>query len=115
MLKLINLVLSFALELCLLAAFGYWGFQQDVGPVSKILLSLGIPLAVAVIWGIFLAPASKNRLPGVARSLLQILLFGLAVSALYSIRLAGPAVILGSLFLLNKVLAIVWGQDQLST
>src|SRR5689334_23481657 len=51
-----NLGLRFLLELCMLAALGYWGFQAGDGPVLKIVLGLGAPLLAAVVWGLFIAP-----------------------------------------------------------
>lgn len=114
MAKVANLALSFVLELCLLAAFGYWGFKTGTGLLQQILLGIGIALVIATIWGIFLAPASKRRLPGVARLLLKTVLFGLGVSALYASGRAGLAISLGMAFVVNSVLAILWGQERLS-
>ena len=115
MAKSANLALSFLLELCLLAAFGYWGFKKGTNLPVQILLGIGVPILIAIIWGIFLAPASKRRLPGLARLLLQIVLFALGAGALYSAGSTGLAIMLSALFLLNRILAILWGQERLST
>ena len=80
--KSANLALSFFLELCLLAALGYWGFTTGSG-AARYLLCLGIPLLAALTWGIFMAPASPRRLRGLAYQVLGLMLFGLAILALY--------------------------------
>jgi len=55
-LKSANLALAFLLELCMLAALGYWGFITGESSVSRISLGLGAPLLAAIIWGTFLSP-----------------------------------------------------------
>ena len=60
LLKSANMALSFLLELCMLAALAYWGFQHEA-LILKIILGVGVPLAVVVIWGVFLAPRSARR------------------------------------------------------
>lgn len=58
-LKLLNLALRFLLELCLLAAVGYWGFKTQSGLLMKILFGIGLPVLIAVLWGTFLAPGQS--------------------------------------------------------
>jgi hypothetical protein len=43
-----NLALAFVLELCLLAAVGYWGFHVQASTALQIVLGIGAPLLVAV-------------------------------------------------------------------
>jgi len=45
------LAIRFGLELCALAALGWWGFSVGDGVVSYV-LGLGAPVAAAVAWGI---------------------------------------------------------------
>ncbi len=42
-----NLALRFLLELCALAAVGYWGLETGRGPIAKVGLGIGTPLAAA--------------------------------------------------------------------
>ena len=63
-LKSINLAVRFLLELCVLAAVGYWGFKTSSGWFLKILLGIGAPLLIAVIWGMFGAPKANLQLHG---------------------------------------------------
>jgi hypothetical protein len=105
-----NLALRFLLELCLLAAIGYWGFNAVQGRVLQIVVGLGAAALVAVIWGIWLAPASSMRLQGGPYVVLEVVLF---VAAVAGLALAGQPVlawILGALALVNGILLAVWQQ-----
>ena len=44
----LTLLVRFLLELCLLAALGYWGFETGDSAVAQWLLGLGAPVAAAV-------------------------------------------------------------------
>ena len=108
--KSANLALSFLLELCMLAALGYWGFVTGSGPVVQGLLCTGLPIGVAALWGVWLAPASPRRLSGPAHLAAELILFGLAIAALFA---AGQA-LWGALFLavyaINVSLRLLWRQ-----
>lgn len=106
--KSLNLGLAFLLELAMLAAFAYWGFHTGSTTLTRLLLSVGVPLIVAVIWGLFMAPKARRRLRGGAYQLARIVIFGLAAAAL---ALAGApivAIVFVILFLLNTILLYVW-------
>ena len=105
-----NLALSFFLELCMVLAYGYWGFKAGNGLVMQLLLGIGGPLAVIVIWGIFLAPASKQRLQGVPHWSLEIILFVAAIVALFVAGQPNWAMIFTVLYSINVVLRLVWRQ-----
>ncbi len=110
MIRSINLLLRFLLELCILAALGYWGFQTGQQTIAKIGLGIGAPLLAAVVWGIFLAPASSRRLREPWRSILELVVFGSAIAALYSTGQRSLAVAFGLIYVINKVLLVVWRQ-----
>jgi Protein of unknown function (DUF2568) len=109
-LKPINLALAFLLELALLAAFGYWGFQSGGSTLVKILLGIGLPLLVALIWGIFMAPNSARRLQGGAYLALKAVLFGLAVAALMAAGRTTLGVLFAIVVVINTILLFIWGQ-----
>jgi hypothetical protein len=109
--KALNLALAFLLELCLLAALGYWGFRVGSGGIARIMLGVGAPAVVIVIWSIFLAPTSSRRLRDPWLLLAKIVLFGAATAALYVAGRPIPAGILAALFVVNSILAVVWGRD----
>ena len=78
-----NLALAFVLELCALAALGYWGARTGDGPVVKTVLGIGTPLLAAVLWGLFAAPRAPVSVPA-ARLGAQLVVFGSAAAALYA-------------------------------
>jgi hypothetical protein len=59
-----NLAVRFLSELCVLAGQGYWEFRTGTGLFVKIVLGIGAPLAVALVWAAFGAPASEMELHG---------------------------------------------------
>ena len=84
----VNLILRFLLELSALCSFGFWGWIHGSG-LSKILLMLGIPLSMALVWGIFAVPADPSRsgnapfpVNGLVRLTLEWAIFFLAFLAL---------------------------------
>lgn len=109
-LKLINLGLAFLLELAMLAGFAYWGVRSGQTTLMKVLLGVGIPLLVAIIWGIFMAPNSTTRLRGAVFLGVKILLFLLASVALYMAGSRVPGILLAVIFALNEILQYIWHQ-----
>ena len=80
--KMGNLAAAFLLELCALAALGYWGFQVGDGALAKVALGVGAPLLTAVVWGLFIAPRAVVTVPYAINQVLRILVFSLAVASL---------------------------------
>ena len=109
-LRSINVAVRFLLELCMLAIFSYWGFRTGDRTLTKMLLGIGSPILFAAIWGLFLAPKSAHRLPDPWLLLLELVLFALATLALYDTGQVALTVAFGAIYLLNKILMIVWRQ-----
>jgi hypothetical protein len=108
--KIINLALAFLLELCMLAALGYWGFTLEQGLAVRTAAGLGAPLLAAVIWGLFLAPKASTPLREPFRLLVKLILFGLAVAALYAAQRPWLAAVFALLLAINTILLYVWEQ-----
>ena len=100
-----NLALAFFLELGVLAALGYWGFQTGQGTISRIALGIGAPAVAIVVWSLFGSPQAMWHLDGIFRLLLELAFFGSAAVALFAAgqHVLGEAFAL--LFVLNIVLA----------
>lgn len=108
--KLLNLGIRFLLELCILVIFGYWGFKTGSSTLIKFLLGLGSPILFAVVWGTFLAPKSSMRLGEPWLFLLELVLFALTIWALYSTGKVNLTAAFSVIYVLNKILMIIWKQ-----
>lgn len=110
-LKLLNLGLRFLLELCLLVIFGYWGFKTGSdNTFLKFLLGIGAPVLFAVVWGVFLAPKANIQIGEPWRLILEAVIFSLACWALYSTEKTNLAFAFGVIYLINKILMVIWKQ-----
>ena len=85
----INLGVRFVLEIGALAALAWWGRQQASG-VWRYVLTIGIPLLAAIVWGTFAVPDDPSRsgearvpVPGLVRLIIELAVFGLATWALF--------------------------------
>src|SRR6476619_5377508 len=104
-----NLALKFLLELCALAAFAYWG--APTGPTAvNVLLGIGAPLAMAVVWGPWAAPKAPRRLAGAARITLELSVCALAALAWVAAGAPVVAAIFAALVVANAVLLSVFDQ-----
>jgi hypothetical protein len=82
--KWIILLVFFLVELAAIFAYGYWGFHIDRGWILRIVLGIGTPLLVAVIWGMFVAPKASHPVSNPVKALIQFAVFTVAAFALYS-------------------------------
>jgi Na+/melibiose symporter-like transporter len=107
--KALNQGLAFLLELALLAALSYWGFQLDASTAVQWLAGLGAPLALAAVWGLVAAPKARRRLPPRQLIVFKLVVFALGAALLYSAGEQGLAIALGALALINIGLSSAWG------
>jgi hypothetical protein len=75
----LNLTLRFACELAALAGVAWFGW--GVSPV----LGAVFPLVVAVVWGLWIAPKARRRLPDPARFVVELVVFAVATAAFSSV------------------------------
>lgn len=108
--KNINLALRFLLELCMLIAFGYWGFRIGSTLPTKIGLGIGVPIVVIVIWGAFVAPNAAVHLSEPIPLILGLLILLLAAAALIMAGQRTVGIVFGVIVILNAVLMLVWRQ-----
>lgn len=109
MLKSLNLALAFFLELAMLAALAYAGFQLD--GALRFVVGIGAPLLAILIWGRFLAPKSTTRLTGWAYLAAKFTLFGIAAIGLALVGQTALAVVFIVVSVVNQVLLAAWGDD----
>jgi hypothetical protein len=88
----INLAVRFILEILALVAFGAWGRAQFQGALGLILMIL-FPLLAAAAWGTFNVKGDPSRsgkapvpVPGIVRLLLELIFFGSATWALFTLN-----------------------------
>jgi hypothetical protein len=104
-----NLAVRLLCELGLLVALAVWGFHAGSGLAGDLVLGLGAPMLAAVIWGLWVAPASRRRLADPARLVMEVLLFAAGVVALaaagYLLVAVGFAAVVAANIILDRVLA----------
>jgi len=94
----LNLAVRFALELAVLLAVGLWGWRVGHGWLQYV-LALGLPLAVAIVWGVFRVPGDPGpapvATPGILRLVFELALFAFATWALYDIGALPACLVFG--------------------
>ncbi len=109
-LKTLNLAVRFLLELCMLAAVGYWGFKTQSGWAMRIILGIGLPILLVVIWSLFVAPKAAYPLCGIPPMVLSLILLGSGALALFASGRADLGWIYAIILIVNQVLLVVWKQ-----
>lgn len=106
----INLVFRFILEMVVLLGLFLFGVSVSDQLIVKILLGIGLPLIAVAVWGAFVAPKARRRLPDPQRLAVELGVFG---SGVLAFALAGNlilSVLLGLAALISLVLMFLWGQ-----
>jgi hypothetical protein len=114
----INLAIRFILELLALTIMGIWGWRKGGEEWWRFLLVIGIPLAMATIWGVFAVPDDPSRsgnapvvTPGLVRVIIEFIFFGIAIWALFNLGNVKMSLIFGVVVLLHYALSydrILW-------
>jgi hypothetical protein len=63
-----------------------------------------------VVWGLWMAPRARNRLTEPLHLIAELLIFGLALAALYAAGRPRMALVFGLVYVINVVLRYAWGQ-----
>lgn len=108
--KSLNLVLAFVLEVCLLAAIAYWGWQLDATTGVRWCVAIAAPALLALAWSLFAAPTARQRLSRTPLIGFKLVVFTVGAALLYSTGSHALAVLLEALALGNLGLATVWDQ-----
>lgn len=108
------LTLWFLLELAAVGSAAYWGWTQHDG-ILRLLLAIGVPLVLAVLWGTFRVDDGPKKapvaIPGFLRLLLELAVFGTGVVLLYAAHQTNAALIFGGLVVLLYVMSydrVIW-------
>lgn len=108
--KSLNVGLRFILELTLLFVFAYSSYHIFEHIFVRWFLAIALPIAVASIWGYYIAPKSQHILSMPWRSLVVIALFSLATILLSKASQGRLAIYFISVFAVNELLIILWKQ-----
>jgi len=109
--RLINLLVSFLLEMGLIILAALWGFQQGESSLMRYVLVIAVPAVIILLWGIWAAPKSKRRLKNPARTILKLAMMTLAVFFSYATGHRGWALFFAVITILNVSLAYLFSQD----
>jgi Protein of unknown function (DUF2568) len=104
-LRLVNDVLAFLVELAALAAFAWWGAETGGGLVAGLLLGIGVPLAAAVVWGLFASPKAQVKLPPTGVLAVKGLVFFMALICLDLVGHRTLAILFGVIAAASTVVA----------
>jgi hypothetical protein len=85
MYRAVVLFAVFLCELLALAAFAWFGFALDAPVWLRALAGFGLPIAVAVVWGLFAAPRARFALPGKAVVAIKSAVYVLAALAVVAV------------------------------
>jgi hypothetical protein len=107
-LRAANDALRFFLELSALAAVAYWGWSEGGG--ARWILVVAAPLAIAVVWGRWMAPRSNHRVRDPWRLVIELFVFGAAVVALLAADQARLAIVLAAATALHLALTFALGR-----
>jgi archaellum biogenesis protein FlaJ (TadC family) len=80
------LTVRFLLELAAFGALAWWGIRSGETMAVKVLLGAGAPLAMAVVWGAFIAPKASFAVPAPVHLALQLTVLAAAAGALVAIQ-----------------------------
>ncbi|MFT4025153.1 MAG: YrdB family protein [Flavihumibacter sp.] len=111
MLKQVNQVIVFFLELLMLYAVGHFGYFRAGGGWPSVLLAVVLLGLVIAAWAYWAAPKSAHRLHSPWQQLLRINLFVLAAYLLYTSGQTTPALVLGAGGLLTQMISLFVEKD----
>jgi cytochrome b len=107
-----NLALRFVLELAALAAVGWWGWRSGGSTLGRVALAVVLPVAVAVVWGLFIAPKARFHVSKPVWYGLQVLIFGAAALALASVWTPVAGIALALIVVANTTLLAFAGERR---
>ncbi|PTM11348.1 MAG: hypothetical protein DA407_01830 [Bacteroidetes bacterium] len=100
-----NLILRFLLEIMALISLGIWGLDQSESWFGLV-LAVGIPIILAVIWGTFAVPNDPSRsgsapiiIAGFIRLIIEFGIFGFAVWSIHDMGYDTLSLIFGIVIL----------------
>lgn len=109
-----NEALAFLLELAALAGLALWGFSAGPGLGVQLLLGIGAPVVLIVVWALFCAPRATVKLPKVPLMVLRTALPLGAAVAVFATGWQIAAIVFAAVILINAIIALI-DRDALIT
>lgn len=116
-----NLLLRFTLEIAALISLGVFAWISFNG-YFKYVLTWVLPIAVMIVWSVFAVPHDPSRsgqtviaVNGVTRLVIELLIFAMAVAALYFSHLKPVGIVFLCLIILHYIFSaerIKWLLNQ---
>lgn len=97
-----NLGLKFLLELCAIGLLCAWGLRTGDGWLG-VVLGIGAPAVMVLVWGRYAAPRAPQRLRAAARIPLELSIFAVAAGLGFSAGLEVPALVFACAVVVNAV------------
>jgi Protein of unknown function (DUF2568) len=89
------LAFRFLLELVTVAVLAWTGASASGGTAVRVILAIGLPAVLIVIWAVVMAPTARRRLRDPARLVAELVLFLGSAAGLAIVGHVLPAVIYG--------------------
>lgn len=113
----LNLAIRFLLELMALGSVGLWGWKQ-FDTWFRFIPAFGIPIALALIWGIFTVPDDPSRsgsapvvTPGYIKLIIELVIFGFAAWTIKDMGWLRWSIIWSSIVFIHYIISydrVVW-------
>jgi hypothetical protein len=103
-LRVTNLGVRFCLELAALATFAYWGATLPGGVALRTAVAVALPVAVAVLWGLFISPKARFPTGRLGRAGFGLIVFLASAGALAARGYATPAMTFAAVAVVSSVL-----------
>jgi hypothetical protein len=111
-LKWFNVALRGLMELGIVAALGYWGYQTGKGTFAKVLLSTSVPLLTFGFWGL-IDFRKAGPMSELLRLLQELVISGLAAVAVYTAGQHALGWALGLISIVHHILVYLLGETLL--
>jgi hypothetical protein len=105
--KSINGLVAFSLELVMFFSIAYWGFQQGKSGLTKWIIAITCFAVAVTLWGIFAAPKSTYRIKFPYRILFELFMFSICSLALYKTNNIKLSIIFTITFIISEALAFL--------
>lgn len=104
--RYLSLTVAFLLELAVLVAVGYYAFTLRTSTAVHLIVGIGGPVVMAVLWGVFASPNASVPLHGVVNAAFQLAWFGVGVLALLLANRSPFAISLAAVYGLNSLILL---------